>query len=787
MIRHLFFLAVCLVISFHAPAGAVENAVSFDPPSCGKTDSEIVIEGSVKSLEPVTLVLRIDDAASSNFETRANEERLVPSGPFKWRMPVDGLRASNGRPLNTCGIKFMTVFIGAGEGSLLLDRFDVARTVPRPDNVLAYDLGPLDAPLFPGFDAMTFTHPALRGASLKAIRRPGPDALTGDGISGISVVHLDVAEGDWKVTLWTEDPGEWETLPHPFRRTIALNGRAVLSEDQTPRQWMASRYLAGKSRAYHPGETPWHAIGGFRGGMVSRLVSTGANGLDISLTGDSQAAGFLSAIIVEPVNGQFASETEARRGRDFNEIWRILPSAQSSADAQASQGQLAPVTITPGTGAAFSLTLDASRFPKGARLSAAGDPASGISLSLWQARPYLARAKSGGKGLEISDRFLIAAPPGGVALDAGVQRFSGWVSAGLNVTPGLHELPFAVSSPGASQPLGIFVEVIDVRLPEPARPSGFYLDAAPHLAWGDDPAQARTRQLRCDLDFLGFLGITGNAPALSTPDLEGHEQFEKDIQLMKSAGTAIPALAYAPAKRLFSAMPPALLLRTIAQADAQSQNAGQPSLVWSLADEPSNADTAGDSLLSAARQLKSINPAIRLAGHFNRKGDERFAEWLDTILVNPGFGVDELDLLALGPDKEIWLYNMSRPRLAAGLFLHFSRARRYVQWHARMPTADPFDPTDGREDDFQMFLPSMANCPAVPDINEGMLDMAEGLTDQRWLQWLEAQTHPRALKLVRKWRETARSGWAGLSAQEAAPKQFRAEVTDMARLLKGVP
>jgi hypothetical protein len=786
VIRRVLGLAAFFAVLVLGPAAAVENELRFDPLFCAKPGSEIVIEGSVETAEPVTLVLRIDDEASSNYATRVNLERLVPSGPFAWRMPVDGLRESNGEPLNICGIKFMTLFVGAGDGALLLDRFEFRRTAPRPANVLAFDLGPENAPQFPGFLEMTVTHPALSGASLKAIRRPGPDALIADGITGISALHFDLPKGEWKVTLWTEDPGEWETLPHPFRRTITLNGQVLLDEDQSPQEWFSTRYLVGKRRAYHSGETPWQALGRYRGGVLSGNISTDENGLDIKLSGDMPAAGFLSAIVIEPANGQFAADAEARRERDFNEIWRILPS-EGPAAAQVAEDHLTPVTLTSGTGAAFTFSLDANRFPKGARLSAAGNPADGISLQLWQAEPHLVRAQSGGAGLQVSDRFLIAVPPRGVELQPGVQRFTGWVSAGSDVGPGQHRLPLAVTLPGSSQSLNLMVDVINVRLPEPEKPSGFYLDEAPHLAWGANPAQARTRQLRCDLNFLGSLGIFGNSPALSTPSIDGGGQFGADAELMRSLGTALPALAYAPAKRLFASMPPAQFPLALLREDSRIQIGGQPSLVWSLTDEPSNAEMSDDSLLSAAPQLKSVRPGIRLAGHFNRKGDERFAEWLDTILVNPGFGVDAPDLRALGPDKEIWLYNMERPRLAAGLFLHFSRARRYVQWHARMPTADPFDPTDGREDDFQMFLPSLESCPAVPDINEDMLDMAEGLTDQRWLQWLGAQTDARARNLASKWRAFARSGWARLSTQDAAPKLFRAEVTGMARLLKGIP
>jgi hypothetical protein len=64
-----------------------------------------------------------------------------------------------------------------------------------------------------------------------------------------------------------------------------------------------------------------------------------------------------------------------------------------------------------------------------------------------------------------------------------------------------------------------------------------------------------------------------------------------------------------------------------------------------------------------------------------------------------------------------------------------------------MPTADPFDPLDGREGDEQLILPSAAPCPSTPSIHRDLLDLADGVVDQRWLLWLDAQARPSARDL----------------------------------------
>jgi hypothetical protein len=113
---------------------------------------------------------------------------------------------------------------------------------------------------------------------------------------------------------------------------------------------------------------------------------------------------------------------------------------------------------------------------------------------------------------------------------------------------------------------------------------------------------------------------------------------------------------------------------------------------------------------------------------------------------------------------------MEQPRLAAGFYLWRVKAAGYLQWHARMPTADPFDPTDGREGDIQFLYPTAEICPAVPDLDRNLLRIADGVTDLRWVLWLEQRAidDPAARKLL-----------ADLSA--AIPEQWE-EAKDLADL-----
>jgi hypothetical protein len=130
-----------------------------------------------------------------------------------------------------------------------------------------------------------------------------------------------------------------------------------------------------------------------------------------------------------------------------------------------------------------------------------------------------------------------------------------------------------------------------------------------------------------------------------------------------------------------------------------------------------------------------------------------------------------------------WLYNMPRLRLAAGFWLWRSGADGLLQWHARMPTADPFDPTDGREGDVQFLWPTPGVCDP-PDLDADALALAEGAEDLRWLAWLQASNAPEALALLARLQREIPGRWdAAASLPPNVEAGWRAEIIALARHL----
>jgi hypothetical protein len=100
-----------------------------------------------------------------------------------------------------------------------------------------------------------------------------------------------------------------------------------------------------------------------------------------------------------------------------------------------------------------------------------------------------------------------------------------------------------------------------------------------------------------------------------------------------------------------------------------------------------------------------------------------------------------------------------------------------------MPTADAFDPTDGREGDVQFLWPTPGVCDP-PDLDPDLLALVEGAEDLRWLAWLEASPAPEAAALAARLRREVPEGWRAAAAlPPGAEAGWRAAIVALARRL----
>ncbi len=766
--------------------------VRFSAPLAAQPGETLVVKGAVSGEKPATLVLRVDDSGSADFASRANVEQLLPPGPFVWRYPLAGVKASGGRVLDARDIRRLVLFEPGAARRVAVDSFTLEPAPRLPEGSVGFSLGAADAPLIGGLSRIAPDDPRVIGRHPVAIRRPSPDPVVANGVNGVERLHVDWPRGRARVSLWLEDVGEWETLPSVLQRRVRVNGRDFVNVNPTPQQWVEERYLAGREREASAADDAWTAFGRHRGGLVSHDVDVGDGGVDVELAGSGAAATFLSAIVIEPAGRVSARDfVEAARRQWMTENFpvapaRAIPLPPVFGDDAAPVPKPLRVVVTPGTGARLAFAVG-GRGVAGKPALTIEEPAlerSRIGLQVYAAQRRLDRVSTGGTLLALTDRLLRGDAGSLPILADEPRRYVAWANAPRDAKPGLYRgaITFSV---GKRIVAPVEVEVLSVDLPAPASPAGFYLEEAPHLTWFGSTGD-RSRQLACDLATLARFGVLGDAPGLAAPDAQGLSTFLQDSRIASSAGVAAPWFAYEPLKRLVDTLGVDAAADRVKAALAALQAAGLPAPIWSLFDEPGNLGGGDDAAATVAAKLRAAAPGIQLGGQFNTPSDRRYLGVVDVALVNPGFGVDARTIEGLkSAGRGAWLYNTGAPRFTAGLWLWRTGASRYLQWHARMPTADPYDPTDGREGDVQVFPPMAEVCAAHPDIDLALIEMAEGVVDQRWLQWLAARPEPEARGLLAQILRETPGDWATASSNGAAKAaKIRESILTFARGLQ---
>lgn len=693
------YLLFFLILSFCSPADAKLDLI-YDTTNRPARHSTYQITGLNPSDSPQIVIIKIADKKNAPYHDRVNEERWVLPGPFTlWVQPA-ALQTPKGRFLKLDSLVRTTVFSPAR-----LEFTDMREKEAPPPFPYAFDFGPPDSPIFSGFRGVDPTSPLFTQGTPKAFIRKGVDSLIRDGIKGVTKFETPLPNGNWMVHLWTEDVGEWETLPPLYERRIRANGKDISVTKQDHATWVSRRYLQGsRDRADHP----WAAFGARRGGLIQAPLTVTNGHLTLEFAGANAQATTLSALLLEPMGDQQFVQIQAARKNWFELRWPYLnaPSPSLAPNVRAPAE-----TVIAFAGETLFVPLTQRHL----------NPHHAISARRYAVTPAFHRITPNAGLLVKSQRRL--SPDLAGARDEMVQ------------------LTIARGAKAGTYDLGaIRLQVINAPKPVLQKSVGLYLEAPPHL----NTAQDINRQVWCDLDYLKQLGLTAVAPPFS-------EDIQADYQRAAAFGFR-DLLAYTPMKRTHAAV------------KATLQAGGAKDLIFSIADEPSNPAQA-QKIKILSDFLQNASPFAKRAGHLNNPKDVKYLSYLDVVLANSGFGVDQPVISSLQKQgKSAWFYNMENVRLASGFYLWRVGAEGYLQWHARMPTADPYDPTDGREDDVQLLYPSKTVCSNQFDIDIALTEMVNGLSDLRWLTWLDqqAKTHQNARSLKREieqnipttWRET---------------------------------
>lgn len=724
--------------------------IRFEPsrPVVFKDDDLITIEGVVEGRSPAAFLARLDDSSSTDYASRVNIEKQLPPGPFRLRISPKGLKTPNGRVLDHRSVTRIILASFDAAGTITISRFGVAPAPRLPAVAAGYALAGPSAPILPGLERIAPGDPRLLGGVLP-VTRIAPDPAVASGLRGIDRVRLPTPGGRVRVSMLIEDPGEWEFLPHPLRRTIKVNGTIVLDHSLTPDQWIAQRYLRLANTEHTADDDAWTAYGRLRGNLVSTEVDSSDVGVVIEMTGDTADARYLSVVVVEPagqsVGIDFVNEQRADWYRSTHPVARQAdPKQRPQFPIRIGGGDVPVVRATTAAGGSVWLSLSLTT------TAPIANPDVGIEPPQAAGTPLPFRAWAGQRRLELKDNLVLRdnrliSDLSRLPIDTVTPRVVElWVNVPAHAPAGLYRGSLEISGSGQRTRVPIEIEVLGVVLAAPAKPAGFYHFEPAQYHFFPALADRGRRETQCDLETLSFFGAAaGASPPGATMPVGKVDRMMDRMRIAHRGGVMPGWLNYdytvdgSPDDKAKAIGAVSALMVT--------EGLGQP--VWSVADEPSNPDQAQkvQDLVAAVRRHA---PLARIGAQLNSPRDRSIVGLFDVSIINAGFGLDAatVDGLAVGR-RSVWLYNTGHHRLAAGLWLWQTKAERYVQWHARSTVADPFDPLDGRESDFQVLYPSVQPCPAAPDIHRDLLRLADGLTDQRWLGWLDRQTSPDALRV----------------------------------------
>nr|MDT0251570.1 hypothetical protein [Endozoicomonas sp.] len=736
-----------------------------------ENSTELLISGTNKSNSQQTLIIRIDNESSSNYRSRVNKEFTLTQGPFELILPLSGLKTSGGQLFKQ---PYSKLFIFAADmwSDIELEKIHISTTNKLPEQTLALDFGSQSSAAFPGFKPIGKDSPYLRGKMTERVRSSG-GALIRDGIVGIDNLQIPWPDGQWKLSLWAQDQGEWEYLPHFLTRQIIANKTSVIDEKLTREQWINNVYLAGNKKEGGIDGDLWTLVGERRSGLVTQNIEVTGGLLTIDLKGDYEAR-YLSALVLEPLDGNFAKATQAKRRERFLNKWPVASAPYSPPESLSLQD----ISQQVKDGEAFypaardsilNLTFEIeSPFDDIAPVIIVSPPRSSDGKSLKVTTRYghwrYERPTPNATSLILDDSYLRADMESIQLSSKRPRRLYVQVKIPTEAFSGDYSGKIQLFSSGELQLLDYKVKVLPIILPKLKASVGLYLEPAPFYQWFKSLKAQASSATACDLTLMAEHGFSTVAPALTTPGNEtARKQFIQQLKQVKRFGFNGKVVAYSPLKRLLQQKSELSAGADLIQLKKLLKGQNLPELYWSLFDEP--AQKTFPQIKSTANLLNDDSLQFKTAGHMNNERQAELAEVTDLLLINHGTEITEENINSLKENSTVWLYNMPKPRLAAGLYLWRSGAEGYLQWHGRMPTADPFDPTDGREGDVIYLYPSAGQCQKALDIHHRFIDLHEATIDLRWLQWLESESEKsaKAKQILSDIRNSIPSQWSDSS------------------------
>lgn len=183
--------------------------------------------------------------------------------------------------------------------------------------LIAWDFGPADGPIAPGFERILPNDGRIGGADMDGLRRPADNGLLNDGIAGVERIEVDMPDGEYRIILMTQNLGDNNLMRNPFGSQISVNGTALSVNQPSPDDWVRDAVFSNRGLQNTAGQTAQAPgaggflsgdLGAFDPGLFQRqqggaiIIQAVARGgkLIIELSGFENARSYLTGLMVEP-------------------------------------------------------------------------------------------------------------------------------------------------------------------------------------------------------------------------------------------------------------------------------------------------------------------------------------------------------------------------------------------------------------------------------------------------------------------------------------------------------
>jgi hypothetical protein len=118
-------------------------------------------------------------------------------------------------------------------------RFEEDEDFNLPEAAIGFDFATPDSKQISGYERITPSDERVESdGEMSGLRRPTDKPVVAHGIVGIKKFTTDMPNGVYRVTLITDDLGDWSKIPRPFGNRVRVNDKIVRVLTKDPSDWI---------------------------------------------------------------------------------------------------------------------------------------------------------------------------------------------------------------------------------------------------------------------------------------------------------------------------------------------------------------------------------------------------------------------------------------------------------------------------------------------------------------------------------------------------------------------